>query len=117
MAELHRRGLVLQQSWRKLSCGLPCLQGAPVYDYASSALTLNITLISDPGALKFQDGIARQTYQNAVTPNKFARVRPASSCTSFFMDDLPMAHAPQADASMGKLCSVSCCHCPWFSLA
>lgn len=58
-----------------LSCG----QGAPVYDFMNATLTLNITVITDPTALKFQDGIARQTYQNSVTPNQFARVRPSSS--------------------------------------
>ena len=51
-------------------------QDAPVYDYPSSMLTLNITVISDPAYLKFSDGIARQTYQNALTPNRFARVSP-----------------------------------------
>ena len=53
---------------------LPFVQGAPVYDYPSSTLTLNITVISDPSALKFQDGIAKQTYQNALQPNQFAKV-------------------------------------------
>ena len=54
------------------------MQGAPVYDYPSSTLTLNITVISDPSALKFRDGIARQTYQNALNPNQFAKVRSAA---------------------------------------
>ena len=47
-----------------------------MYDYPTSTLTLNITVISDPAYLKFSDGIARQTYQNALTPNRFARVSP-----------------------------------------
>ena len=51
-------------------------QEVPVYDYPTSTLTLNITVISDPAYLKFSDGIARQTYQNALTPNRFARVSP-----------------------------------------
>ena len=51
------------------------MQGAPVYDYPSSILTLNITVISDPSSLKFSDGIARKTYQNALNPNQFAKVR------------------------------------------
>lgn len=45
-----------------------------MYDYPTSTLTLNITVISDPSALKFQDGIAKQTYQNALQPNQFAKV-------------------------------------------
>ena len=53
---------------------MPYVQGAPVYDYPTSTLTLNITVISDPSALKFQDGIAKQTYQNALQPNQFAKV-------------------------------------------
>ena len=47
-----------------------------MYDYPTSTLTLNITVISDPAYLKFSDGIARQTYLNALTPNRFARVSP-----------------------------------------
>ena len=50
-----------------------------MYDFLNATLTLNITVITDPTALKFQDGIARQTYQNSVTPNQFARVSPSSS--------------------------------------
>ncbi len=53
------------------------MQGNPDYDYPSSTLTLNITVISDPIALKFTDGIARQTYNNALHPNQFAKVRSA----------------------------------------
>lgn len=61
-----------------LSSAASCAQGAPDYDYPSSTLILNITVISDPSALKFRDGIARQTYQNALTPNQFAKVRSAA---------------------------------------
>ena len=50
-----------------------------MYDYPTSTLTLNITVISDPAYLKFSDGIARQTYQNALTPNRFARVSPVTA--------------------------------------
>ncbi|CAL5218870.1 g603 [Coccomyxa viridis] len=49
------------------------VNGSPEYDYPSSTLTLNITVISDPTALKFRDGIARQTYNNALNPNQFAK--------------------------------------------
>ena len=56
-------------------------QDIPVYDYPTSTLTLNITVISDPAYLKFSDGIARQTYQNALAPNRFARVSPYAART------------------------------------
>ena len=61
-----------------LSSAASCVQGAPQYDYPSSTLILNITVISDPSVLKFSDGIARQTYQNALNPNQFAKVRSAA---------------------------------------
>lgn len=51
-----------------------CLQGLPALDPKTSALTFNVSIISDPAYLKFSDGVARMTYNKQVTPNSFAKV-------------------------------------------
>ena len=50
------------------------------FAFKTPTLALNITVISDPACLKFSDGIARQTYQNALTPNGSAEVSPLTPC-------------------------------------
>ena len=80
-----------------------------MYDFVNATLTLNITVITDPTALKFQDGIARQTYQNSVTPNQFARVRPSSTAAGMLGGCVPVSAIPAA-ASCNCASPAQCDH-------
>lgn len=55
---------------------MACAQALPVFDPAAGTLTFNVTIVSNPAYIKFPGGIARLTYEKAITPSAYAKVCP-----------------------------------------
>ena len=53
---------------------LRAVQGNPVLDLQNGTVSFNVSVITDPKAIKFSDGVARLTYSKAANPNQYAKV-------------------------------------------